>query len=88
VTFIKREYLEFPDLGFAFLPEFGKNGYAFEAASCIIEKLKSKGVHQHILATTFPENSKSIALLKKLGYHYKEEILQDNETLHVYLKII
>ncbi len=88
VTFIKREYLEFPDLGFAFLPEFGKKGYAFEAANCILEQLKLEGKHQNILATTIPENSKSIALLKKLGYQYKEEIFQDNETLHVYLKTI
>jgi ribosomal-protein-alanine N-acetyltransferase len=88
VTFIKRDYLEFPDLGFAFLPEHGKKGYAFEAANCIVEKLKSDRIHQNILATTIPENSKSIALLKKLGYQYKEEIFQDNETLHVYLKVI
>lgn len=88
VTFIKRDYLEFPDLGFAFLPEHGKKGYAFEAASSIVEKLKSEGVHQHILATTNPENSKSIALLKKLGYEYEEGIFQDNKTLHVYLKVI
>lgn len=88
VTFIKRDYLEFPDLGFAFLPEQAKKGYAFEAASCIVEKLKSEGIHQNILATTIPENNKSIALLRKLGYQYKEEIFQDNEILHVYLKVI
>lgn len=88
VTFIKRDYLEFPDLGFAFLPEYAKKGYAFEAANCIVEKLKSEGVHQNILATTIPENSKSIALLRKLGYQYQEEIFQDNEILHVYLKVI
>src|ERR1044072_2576440 len=28
ITFIKREYLEHHDIGFAFLPAFSKNGYA------------------------------------------------------------
>jgi len=29
---IKRDYLEHPDIGFAFLPEFTGKGFAFEIA--------------------------------------------------------
>jgi Acetyltransferases, including N-acetylases of ribosomal proteins len=31
VSFLKRDYLENFDIGFAFLPEFTGNGYAYEA---------------------------------------------------------
>jgi len=88
ITFIKRDYLDFHDLGFAFLPEFGKKGYAFEAANFILDELKSNTSHQNILATTIPENVNSIALLEKLGFMYSKEIVQENETLLVYLKVI
>ncbi len=84
ITFIKRDYLEFHDLGFAFLPEFGKNGYAYEASSLVINMLKSNKLQKTILATTIPENSKSILLLEKLGFTFQEKIENNAETLAVY----
>src|SRR5215217_4875843 len=36
VTYIKRDYLEHHDIGFAFLPNFAKNGYAYEATNAEI----------------------------------------------------
>ncbi len=35
ITFIKRDYLEHHDIGFAFLPRFSKNGYAYEATMAV-----------------------------------------------------
>ncbi len=86
ITFIKREYLEFHDLGFAFLPDFQKNGYAFEASTRVIQELKSNQSNSEILATTIPENKKSIELLEKLGFEFKESINNNDEILSVYLK--
>ncbi len=86
ITFIKREYLEFHDLGFAFLPDFQKNGYAFEASTRVIQELKSNQSNSEILATTIPENKKSIELLEKLGFEFKESIKNNDESLSVYLK--
>ncbi len=34
---VKRDHLEFPDIGFAFLPEFDGNGYGFESAKAVLE---------------------------------------------------
>lgn len=83
ITLIKRETLEFQDLGFAFLPEFGKNGYAFEASEYVLNNLAP---NQTISAITNPENNKSIALLEKLGFLFKEETVIEKDPLFVYLK--
>ncbi len=86
ITYIKRDYLEYHDLGFAFLPDFHKKGYAFEATTRVIQELKSNQLNSEILATTIPENKKSIELLEKLGFEFKESIKNNDESLSVYLK--
>lgn len=84
ITFIKREYLEHHDIGFAFLPAVSKKGFAYEAVMAVLNQImKAQGVSQ-ILATTIPENSSSIKLLNKIGLVFKEEIEVDNEIIHVY----
>ncbi len=84
VTFIKREYLPHHDIGFAFLPEFTGKGYAYEAAYAFLNDLLINNKFSHLLATTLPENVNSISLIKKLGLKYEKEIMEENETLHVY----
>lgn len=84
ITFIKRDYLEQHDIGFAFLPEHAKKGYAFEGAMEVLHDLLRSKDHTSILATTIKENTSSIQLLKKLGFTFKTEINTANEILHVY----
>lgn len=68
---LKREELEYPDLGYALLPEFCGRGYAREAANSILqEEVISSGLNT-ILAITFPDNSSSNKLLKKIGFTLK-----------------
>lgn len=84
VTFIKRDYLDHYDIGFAFLPSYNKQGYAFEATKEMLNDLLNAGEYSTILATTFPENSSSIQLLKKLGFSFSKEITNDELTLQLY----
>ncbi|MEO6232324.1 MAG: GNAT family N-acetyltransferase [Ferruginibacter sp.] len=84
VTFIKREYLEHWDIGFALLPQFEKNGYAYEATNSLLESLKEDDIHNTILATTLKDNHGSIHLLEKLGLQFEKEILVKNDTLLLY----
>jgi ribosomal-protein-alanine N-acetyltransferase len=84
ITLIKRDYLEFHDIGFAFLPAYSKKGYAFEAASSILNYLVNDGIADHLLATTIPDNVNSIWLLTKLGFQPDREIEVDGEKLAVY----
>ena len=84
ISFIKRDYLEHWDIGFAFLPEFEGHGYAFEAAREVLLKAIENPEHSNVFATTLPENESSIKLLKKLGLEFKKVIEAENELLHLY----
>jgi RimJ/RimL family protein N-acetyltransferase len=84
ITFIKRDYLEHHDIGFAFLPKYGKNGYAYEAANTVLEDAIKNNNHQQILATTVKENTYSIKLLKKLGLSFEKEIEMGKDLLQIY----
>ncbi len=63
----KRDNLEYPDVGFAFLSEFGNKGYAFEASKAVMKFASEELKLQTIVGITLPENLSSIKLLKKLG---------------------
>jgi len=63
--------LEHHDIGFAFLPSFSNNGYAYEAANTVLKNVIHKYNLSHIFATTVPKNIISIKLLKKLGLFLK-----------------
>jgi RimJ/RimL family protein N-acetyltransferase len=84
VTLIQREYLDHPDIGFAFLPGHAKKGYAHEAAGAVLQEVVKSGSYPEILATTVKENHQSISLLEKLGLNFKQEIVIENETLLLY----
>jgi [ribosomal protein S5]-alanine N-acetyltransferase len=84
ITFIKRNYLDHFDIGFAFLPAFNGQGYAFEAANAVYTMVRKESAHQTVLATTIPQNVQSIKLLTKLGLQFAQAIEVENETLHVY----
>ena len=64
-------------LGYTFSYKHHRKGYAFEALSFLIEYLHAQLPGWEFICLTEPENSPSIALLKKLGYEdlgYAEKI--------------
>lgn len=85
VTFLKRDYLEHFDIGFAFLPEFEKQGFAYESSKAVLDFAKSELQQKTIAATTIPANVNSINLLKKLGFSFSKELESNNEKLLVYI---
>jgi [ribosomal protein S5]-alanine N-acetyltransferase len=88
VSFIKREYLDHFDIGFAFLPEYSRCGYAYEATKEILSMLSLHPVHNQILATTVPGNKSSINLLTKLGFSFKKEQIVGDQSLHIYTNAV
>lgn len=84
VSFIKRNYLDHFDIGFAVLPGFERAGYAFEAASALLAEVGRSKEHSTILATTVPGNVKSIGLLGKLGFEFEREFRVESLTLHLH----
>ncbi len=84
VTLIKRDYLTYHDIGFAFLPQYAKNGYAFEAASALLSQLSKEFKLNRVLATTVNDNVNSFRLLTRLGFQFDTEIQIDDKSLKVY----
>ena len=82
VTFKKRDYLEDYDIGFAFLDQFAKKGYAYEASKRLFDEVKHQ--HKKIAATVLQDNNNSIQLLKKLGLQHEKEILINNEPVQLF----
>ena len=84
ISFIKRDYLDHYDIGFAFLPQHTNKGYAFEAAKEVLSYALNDLKMPAIVATTLHENANSIHLLEKLGLHFDKKIVADMEELLVY----
>ncbi len=84
VTYMKRAYLEHNDIGFAFLPDYTKQGYAYEATKAVLDHVSQHNRTDKILAITLPENNNSIQLLLKAGFEYERDIVVENEKLHLY----
>lgn len=64
-----REGLEGIDIGFAFLPEYEKQGFAYEASKCLLTAAFDEFAIETVLAITSQDNFSSQKLLEKLGLH-------------------
>lgn len=67
---LKRDELDAPDLGFAFLPLARGQGLAREAASAILDDAWARLGVTRMLAITQPENYASVTLLERLGFRF------------------
>lgn len=68
VGFVRREGLDGPDLGFAFMEAHTGQGYGYEAASALLDWGRETLGLPPLLAITAPDNHASAALLVKLGF--------------------
>ena len=82
--FVNRETLPHPDVGFALLPQFEKQGYAYEAASALLDYGRERLGCKRVLAITTPDNESSGRLLEKIGLRFEREIELNGETLKLY----
>lgn len=80
-----RDGVQGVDLGFGFLPEYEKKGYAFEAASALLKIAEDKLHLKVINAITHLENEASKKLLLKLGFNYISNIKLPNDKEEVAL---
>ncbi len=67
---IQRDSLADIDLGFAFLARHWGQGYAYEAASVVLDHAHTTLGRKRIVALTALENPASIRLLGKLGFRF------------------
>ncbi len=71
---LKRQGLAHPDVGFAFLPEYQRNGYASEAANATLGHGFNHFNLESIFAITMHENVRAQRLLNKIGLTYERDI--------------
>ncbi len=69
---IKRDNLENPDIGFAFLPAFTGKGFAYEIANATLAFAINTLKIPVILGITIPANKASIKLLEKIGLKFSK----------------
>ncbi len=83
---LKRDTLDFPDLGFCFRAEFSGKGYAYESANAAIMAAREIYNIDTICAITLAHNLSSIKLLEKLGLQFVKLIQfpDDEKELMLY----
>lgn len=82
---IKRDSLKDVDIGFAFLPEFWGQGYAYESAAAVIEYGRNALGLKRIVAITSVDNESSIKLLEKLGLRFEGVVKLSDDAEEVNL---
>ena len=84
--FVKRDGLPDADIGFAFLPQYERKGYAFEAANAAMKYGSDVLSLNTILAITSKDNESSGKLLGKLDFKFERLIVLpgDDKELKLY----
>lgn len=85
---IKRDTLDSPDIGFAFLPAYAGNGYGYEVATATLEYAVSILGMTKVLAITLPDNIASVKLLQKIGLSFDSDIQMGDETLMLFSTVV
>ncbi len=75
----KRDFMEDPDVGYAFHPAYWGKGYAYEATAAVLRYARDELGFGRIAAITTPDNEASIRLLTKLGMR-DEGLVQFSDT--------
>jgi RimJ/RimL family protein N-acetyltransferase len=71
---LKRETLEDFDIGYSTLERFSGNGYAFEAASALMQYGRTELGLKRIIGLTSSTNATSAHLLEKLGLRFQRTV--------------
>ena len=82
---LKRDYLPDMDTGYAFLPEYGGQGYAREAAAAVLAYARGELAVPRVLAIVNENNARSIRLLEQLGFEPEGTVRPPGEQTDVRL---
>jgi [ribosomal protein S5]-alanine N-acetyltransferase len=78
---VKRDTLDCPDLGFAFLQRFWSRGFAAEAASATLDYARRKLELHCVYGIVTPKNARSIRLLERLGFRHVRSLKVPGQAL-------
>lgn len=83
--FLKKPDLEYPDFGFALLPEYYGHGYAFEACKAVLSFGIKEFGFRFLDAVTTDDNERSAHLLIKLGFEKVGVVANQDEAKELML---
>ncbi|MEM7357743.1 MAG: GNAT family N-acetyltransferase [Pseudomonadota bacterium] len=84
VGFLKKDYLQYPDIGFAFLPGYQSQGLGYEVSNKVMEHAIENYAMTRIDAVVAPDNFVSQGLLQKLNFQAQGSIVvpgQEQQSL-------
>lgn len=82
---LRRDELDAPDLGFAFLPPFRGCGIAREAADAVLRDATARLRLRRVLAITHADNDASIRLLERLAFGFERLLTSPRQQAEVRL---
>lgn len=80
-----RAGLDEPDIGFALLPAYCKQGYAYESAIAVVDHTRDELRLPRLTAIVSPENAASVGLIRKLGLQFESMIRLPDEDADISL---
>ena len=80
---LKRDHLEIPDIGFAYLERYQGQGYGKEAAAGTLAYAHTTLGQPRIAAVIDPANTPSIRIVERLGLRYVRPILMPGDTKEI-----
>lgn len=81
VGLMQRDFLDHPDLGFAFLPDYHGQGVAKRACELLLDKARLELGLDRLEAFTDASNTASQRLLSKLGFDYVGDFKHPDEEV-------
>lgn len=78
--FVRRDTLPDADMGFAFLPQFEGQGYAYEAAAATLDVAPVAFGLTRVLAIAQSDNARSHSLLARLGFAFERLVVLPGEA--------
>jgi len=84
---LRRETLTEADLGFAFMPDYRRRGFAYEASHAVLEHGLERLGLERVAAILSPQNTASAKLLLKLGFRFDRNYQSHahSEVLDLYI---
>jgi len=82
---VRREELDGPDLGYAFLPRHRGRGVASEAAAAVVAWAAEAVGVTRLYAVVDPENTKSVRVLEGVGFRFERPIALGGDTKEISL---
>jgi len=84
--FVKRDSLPDADIGFAFLPQYAGQGYAYESAVAVMRYGRDVLNLKRVLAITSQDNESSGRLLEKINFKFERliKLPHDAEELKLF----